>query len=72
MRIRMLTSSAGPAGNRSAGQEYDVADAEGAALCAGNYAVPVHVEVVERAVVVAPEVAVMEPRANAPKPKPKR
>lgn len=59
MRVRMLTSSAGPAGNRAAGLEYDVSDAEGAALCAGNYAAPVHAEVVERAVEAPVEVAAM-------------
>lgn len=71
MRVRMLTSSAGPAGNRSAGQEYDVPDAEGAALCAGKYAEPVAV-VIERAEAPAEvrEVAVIDvapARPAAPK-----
>ena len=72
MRIKMLTSSAGPAGNRSAGQEYDVPDAEGAELCAGHYAEPVHVAI-ERAEPAAEvrEVAAVEAPSRSAHRKPR-
>ena len=36
--IRMKTASAGPTGNRSAGQEYEVTQAEGDDLVRGGFA----------------------------------
>ena len=64
MKIRMIGMACGPEGNKLPGQEYEVSDAEGAALCAGRYAVPVPADVIERAVIdaVPVEVRVDQPR----------
>ena len=41
MKIRMKTTSAGPAGSMQAGREYEVPDAEAKDLIAGGYTTPV-------------------------------
>lgn len=42
MKIRMRTTSAGPAGVRDYGREYDVPESEARDLIAGHYAVAVN------------------------------
>ncbi len=49
MRIKMITTSAGPNGVKQAGRTYEVSAAEGRSLCQGGYASPVGVAPVERA-----------------------
>lgn len=78
MRIKMRTTSAGPAGVMLAGAEYNVSDAQGKALCAGNYAVPVEEkksepkpkEVPAAETAAAPEAPESADMTPAPKEKP--
>ena len=70
MRIRMKTLSAGPAGTREQGKEYDVPDAEGEQLVRGH-----HAERVGPSPRPAVESAAVEPADEAsmlPGPKPRK
>lgn len=66
MRIRMLTTAAGPEGVRLVGQVVAVADDEANALIEGGYAEAV--ETPPRP--SAPETTAFEPRKNAAMPRP--
>lgn len=64
MRIRALSTMAGPSGSAQAGDIIDRPEAEARALIAGGHAVAITQTKVERAVVSAPETA--EAPANKP------
>ncbi len=49
MRVKMISTSAGPSGIKQAGRVYEVSSAEGRSLCQGGYASPVGVAPIERA-----------------------
>lgn len=69
--VRMKTDSAGPAGNRSAGQVYPVSPDEGAALVGGGFAAWVEPPVLRETRTV--ETATVQPPENAAvRTKPKR
>lgn len=50
MRIRMLTSAAGPFMSLTRGEEYDIDDDEAIRLINANYAEPVREQISEKAV----------------------
>ena len=54
MKIRMITTAAGPTMTLDAGKEYDVSKENGSDLCAGGHAIPVP-DTAETAARQAPE-----------------